>query len=381
MSFAPPQGQTGPETLLLTQLSDVSATTGTGSTVPFNTSPTFVTPLLGTPTSGVLTNCTGLPISTGVSGLGTGAATFLATPSSANLLAAVTDETGSGFLVFDTSPTFRTGLTVPLVIGGTAAGDDLTLRATANATDGDIIFQTDPTTETVRFIAGGGVAIGDTAFSVAGTMLQITNALNGIARGVVENPTTGTAAEALWQVHAGSDLGGVGVTGSLRARSQGFTTSGLNIQASAALEAGSNATGGLVLNATAGALIFGASGTEAARFAITTKHLTMANDVAILSDVNAGITASTTQTQGNGALTADVNQISVCANANDTVTLPAAIAGRVCEIINDGAQTLQVFPASGDNLGAGVDTATTIGTGLRRTLRAYDATNWRIYTD
>lgn len=36
--------------------------TGTGSLV-FATSPTFVTPLLGTPTSGVLTNCTGLPIS------------------------------------------------------------------------------------------------------------------------------------------------------------------------------------------------------------------------------------------------------------------------------------------------------------------------------
>lgn len=72
------------------------------------TSPTLTTPALGTPASGTLTSCTGLPISTGVSGLGTGVATFLATPTSANLAAAVTNETGSGALVFATSPTLVT---------------------------------------------------------------------------------------------------------------------------------------------------------------------------------------------------------------------------------------------------------------------------------
>lgn len=46
---------------------------------------------IGTPTSGTLTNCTGLPISTGVSGLGSGVATLLATPTSSNLIASVTD--------------------------------------------------------------------------------------------------------------------------------------------------------------------------------------------------------------------------------------------------------------------------------------------------
>ena len=62
---------------------------------------------LGTPSSGTLTNCTGLPVSTGISGLGAGIATFLATPSSANLIAAVTDETGNGLLVFNNSPTIH----------------------------------------------------------------------------------------------------------------------------------------------------------------------------------------------------------------------------------------------------------------------------------
>jgi hypothetical protein len=77
----------------------MSDETGTGALV-FATSPTLVTPALGTPSSGTLTNCTGLPVSTGVSGLGTGVATFLATPSSANLRAALTDEVGTGGAYF-----------------------------------------------------------------------------------------------------------------------------------------------------------------------------------------------------------------------------------------------------------------------------------------
>lgn len=55
----------------------VASQTGTGSTFVMNTSATLITPALGTPVSGVLTNVTGLPIGSGVSGLGTGVATAL----------------------------------------------------------------------------------------------------------------------------------------------------------------------------------------------------------------------------------------------------------------------------------------------------------------
>lgn len=119
----------------------VTDETGSGSLV-FATSPTLVTPNLGTPSAATLTNATGLPISTGVSGLGTGVATFLETPSSANLAAAVTDETGTGPLVFATSPTFTSDVTLgtqsttrgSLVLANTTAGSKAVTLQSSNST-------------------------------------------------------------------------------------------------------------------------------------------------------------------------------------------------------------------------------------------------------
>jgi len=92
--------------------------------------------------------------------------------------------------------------------------------------------------------------------------------------------------------------------------------------------------------------------------------------------VTAGITAGTTQSQGQGALTTEVNEVATVANANDVVTLATAVAGAQMIIMNNGANTLQIFPASGDNLGAGVNTSTTLAAGSNVRYVAYDATNW-----
>jgi hypothetical protein len=81
---------------------------------------------LGTPSGGTLTNATGLPVATGISGLGTGVATFLATPSSANLASAVTDETGTGALVFAGSPALTGTVTLNAIAGQVTASGSTT---------------------------------------------------------------------------------------------------------------------------------------------------------------------------------------------------------------------------------------------------------------
>ncbi len=103
--------------------------------------------------------------------------------------------------------------------------------------------------------------------------------------------------------------------------------------------------------------------------------LTAASGSRFYVSTAAGITASATETQGQQPLVNDLNQIS-SAGANDVVTLPAALAGECVRLINSSAATIQIFPASGDDAGAGVNTAVTLPTTKTRTYCAYDGTTW-----
>jgi hypothetical protein len=126
-------------------------------------------------------NTTVTPAVGSITGLGTGVATWLATPSSANLAAAVTDETGSGALVFATSPTLVTPIlgtptsgTLTNCTGYTAANISGTINLTTQVA-GTLPIANGGTNSTAAATAGGAVYGTGTAyaFTAAGTAGQV----------------------------------------------------------------------------------------------------------------------------------------------------------------------------------------------------------------
>ena len=108
-----------------------------------------------------------------------------------------------------------------------------------------------------------------------------------------------------------------------------------------------------------------------------TKTTTPIETSVLKVSVTSGITASTTQTQGQVPLTSTLNEISTVANGNDTVTLPDAVAGVIVMVIHNGANILKIFPSTGDDISkTGVDAGVTFSAGDSIIFGAYNDTDW-----
>lgn len=103
---------------------------------------------------------------------------------------------------------------------------------------------------------------------------------------------------------------------------------------------------------------------------------------AISRSVTNAITAFATGGQASAtALTADINSITVCATAADSVKLPTATAGRMVQVSNLGAAYASVFPASGDLIDAlAVNTSISLAVGGSIIFTCAVAGSWKATT-
>ena len=150
------------------------------------------------------------------------------------------------------------------LIGGTAASEDLTLRATSHATDGDIIFQSDPTTERARILSTGEFLVGynTLALGEAWGYQKNQNALSYLA---VTNTTSGTAGRVAFIASNSSTLAASIIVQSLSAA---YTTSGMFV-ADVGLINSSKVAGMNIGTQISAQLSFWTNNTERARFLST----------------------------------------------------------------------------------------------------------------
>jgi hypothetical protein len=126
-----------------------------------------------------------------------GIQTFLATPSSANLRTAMTDETGTGLLVFNTSPT----LVTPVI--GAATGTSLTASAAlvstgtagvgyATGAGGTVTQGTNRTTGVTLDKTTGAITLFSAAGSATAASFTVTNSTVAATDVIIVNQQSGT---------------------------------------------------------------------------------------------------------------------------------------------------------------------------------------------
>lgn len=243
--------------------------------------------------------------------------------------------------------------------------------------------------EQFAFTAAGTLGIGTTS-PITSAAVHVAKSNTGVNLVFVSNANTGTTVQSGFRAgnsaaSVDNDYFGLTKFGTGFSAVQTLTPAGGLLE----LNPGSATTADLVItNIGTNAdndIVFGTGSTRTARVTITNGgNLVMAAGGFILDTVSATVTAGTTQTQaGATALTSSLNIITVCANANDGVKLPAAAAGRLVRVANLGAQNLQIWPPSGDAIdGGAVDAvdANVLAANAERTYVAYDATTYLTFS-
>jgi hypothetical protein len=333
----------------------VTSSTGSGSVVLSN-SPVLVTPALGTPSSATLTNATGLPISTGVSGLGTGVATMLSTPTSANIIAAVTDETGSGALVFGTAPSVSS-LTVA------SGGANITGNLVANSSGA--------TAGEIRIVEpNGSEYTALRAQTQTSTITYTLPAADGTSGQLLSTNGSGALS---WASVSGWGLTGNSITASTAAL--GAAPAGgswLGTTNSAALSIATNnstrmiiaSLGGISMGSTltVNDLITGNNG------ATISGTLTVNNGINAATTINTGTSTGAVTIGGTGAQTINIGSTALTAATTQTVNIGTAGSSSAIKNVNIGSNSssssvVMVSGTGGISLNTNANQPTNINTG------------------
>lgn len=303
----------------------------------------------GTPSAINLTNGTALPL-TSITGMAAGVATFLATPSSANLITAVTDETGTGALVFANGPTLIAPILGTIASGNLAAGTGYTVANLAGLGANVGTFLATPSSANLRAALTDETGTGAAFFAggAAGVFTATSLAIAGCTIGTDGLCVTGT-----------TTLGGPTVLG----------------------VAGSTVGSIAVKNATSGTITVspptGALGTIALTWPAFAGTIGLSGGVTVMTTsqsptvaqwatfptyvVNAGsllitIPLSTTLNTNSGIAVSAMNAFTLTPNASDAVCAPSCgsngvglsiSAGQLVYVTTDGANHIYVTNGGG----------------------------------